>query len=212
MVKHYLGGWDWSIRGNKKLRAVHDRFTDNSGIGSIKTAKGGVGATIIKVSPLTLTKVVVKQGAKQQQQQTSEEDKKKSITVEESGRSLRSIRSLTSDILAHNNGKGSLEDRQSDQSDSSDLLKKLVENVIPNAMRDSQGNNKDYFTTEDFIFVMQMLPNEHWTENEAEQTLYALLEESKIREIEGPGSGKFKPTTEKLKAWRKRRKRKEKAA
>ena len=68
-----------------------------------------------------------------------------------------------------------------------------MEKVIPNAMRDNQGNTKDYFTTDDFIYATQMLPNEHWTDNEAEQTLYALLEEGKIREIEGK-PGMYEPT------------------
>jgi hypothetical protein len=35
-------------------------------------------------------------------------------------------------------------------------------------MKDSQGNNKGYFALEDFIFNMQMIPNEHWTDNEIE--------------------------------------------
>jgi hypothetical protein len=66
--------------------------------------------------------------------------------------------------------------------------------VIKKAMLDQQGNDKGYFTLDHFVFAMQMIPNERWTENEAEQTLYALLEEGKIQEIE-PGTGKFEPTT-----------------
>ena len=56
---------------------------------------------------------------------------------------------------------------------------------------------KDYFTTEDFVFTMQMLLNERWTEDEAEQTLYCLLEEGKVQETE-LGIGKFEPTEELL--------------
>jgi hypothetical protein len=59
-------------------------------------------------------------------------------------------------------------------------------------MKDNQGNNKGYFTLEDFIFWMEMTPNERWTENEIEQTLYSLLEEGKVRESV-IGSGKYEP-------------------
>jgi hypothetical protein len=61
-----------------------------------------------------------------------------------------------------------------------------ISTIVNKAMLDHQGNNKGYFTKDDFIFFMQMIPNERWTENETEQTLYALLEEGKIQEIE-PG-------------------------
>jgi hypothetical protein len=54
----------------------------------------------------------------------------------------------------------------------------------------SQGNNKGYFTLEDFIFSMQMIPNEYCTDNEIEQTLCSLLREGKIKESE-IGTGKF---------------------
>jgi hypothetical protein len=54
---------------------------------------------------------------------------------------------------------------------------------------------KGYFTTNDFIYSLVMLPNENWTEVEAEQTLCKLLQEGKLEEIE---SEKFKPSTQKL--------------
>ena len=38
-----------------------------------------------------------------------------------------------------------------------------------------------------------MLSNQHWTEDEVEQTFYALLEEVKIQEIKGE-PGKYRPT------------------
>jgi hypothetical protein len=41
-----------------------------------------------------------------------------------------------------------------------------------------------------FYNILRIL---HWTEDEAEQTLYALLEEGKIQETE-ERSGKFEPT------------------
>lgn len=49
--------------------------------------------------------------------------------------------------------------------------------------------DKGYFTLNDFIWTLQMRPNEKWTEDEAEQTLYALLEEGKLTEFE---PGKYK--------------------
>ena len=74
----------------------------------------------------------------------------------------------------------------------------LLKQIAQKAMRDDQGNNKGYFTKDDWVYTCQIWPNLHWTENEAEQTLYALLQEGEIQEIEGPGSVKFKSTTEKL--------------
>ena len=62
--------------------------------------------------------------------------------------------------------------------------------IIQKAMGD-----KGYFTTNDFIYSLVMLPNEGWTEVQAEQTLYRLLQEGKLEKIE---SDKFKPSTQKL--------------
>jgi hypothetical protein len=65
-------------------------------------------------------------------------------------------------------------------------------------MKDDQGNNKGYFDVNDWKTRMMCLPIQHplnCDENQAEQVLlYALLDEGKIEEIEGPGSGKFEPT------------------
>jgi hypothetical protein len=57
-------------------------------------------------------------------------------------------------------------------------------------MLDEHGNNKGYFTTNDFIYALVMRPNEGWTEDQAEQKLYALVEEGKLTEFE---EGRFKP-------------------
>jgi hypothetical protein len=62
--------------------------------------------------------------------------------------------------------------------------------IIQKAMGD-----KGYFTTNDFIYSLVMLPNENWTEVQAEQTLCKLLQEGKLKEIE---SEKFKPSTQRL--------------
>jgi hypothetical protein len=60
--------------------------------------------------------------------------------------------------------------------------------VIQKCMLDEHGNNKGYFTASDFIYTLVMLPNEKWTEDEAEQTFCALVTEGKLVEIE---PGKF---------------------
>ncbi len=59
--------------------------------------------------------------------------------------------------------------------------------LVERSMLDKEGNNKGYFTLDDLVFTMQMLPNKRWTENEIEQTLYALLEEGKVQETGQPG-------------------------
>jgi hypothetical protein len=52
------------------------------------------------------------------------------------------------------------------------------------------AGDKGYFTINDFVYTLIMLPNEGWTENEAEQTLQSLINEGKITQIE---EGRFKP-------------------
>src|SRR5215217_525473 len=62
-----------------------------------------------------------------------------------------------------------------------------IQNAIQRAMKGSQGNNKGYFTLDDFIFSMLAVPNERWTQNEIEQTLYFLVEQGQVRELEVEG-------------------------
>jgi MCM AAA-lid domain len=62
-VKQYMGGTVWAVNSNKKLRAVHDRFT-NGGTDKPKAGRGGLAVTITNLNPLTLLKA-----AKQQQQE-----------------------------------------------------------------------------------------------------------------------------------------------
>jgi len=50
---------------------------------------------------------------------------------------------------------------------------------------------KDYLTKDDFIYTTQMVPNLHWTEDQAEQTLYQLLQEGKVLKL---GDDKYQPT------------------
>lgn len=193
-LKQYLGGTVWSIGANKRLRSVHDRFTDAGGIGKVKVGRGGLAITIMGLSPLTLVKVDRQQ---QQQQQQKEEVRQEPEETQES-KTDRSTRSITANTYVNNdreqsnlkNGSSVIAQfAQFDRPNNSDPKVGLVE-VIRRVMLDNQGNNKEYFTLDDFVFAMQMIPNERWTENEAEQTLYALLEEGKIQEIE---PGRYSP-------------------
>lgn len=69
-----------------------------------------------------------------------------------------------------------------------------IEDIFRSVMKDEQGNNLGYFTLDDWKFKLTFLPVQHPLhcddENQAEQTLYARLEEGKIIEIE---PGKYKP-------------------
>jgi hypothetical protein len=72
------------------------------------------------------------------------------------------------------------------------LHQNQVSNLISKVMKDNQGNgNNGYFTKDDWVFTCQMWPNLHWTEDQAEQVLHALLEKGMVEELGGPGSGKF---------------------
>jgi hypothetical protein len=51
-------------------------------------------------------------------------------------------------------------------------------------MIENQGNNKGCFTKDDFIYVLLMLSNQHWTIDQAEQALYVLVKEGELQEIE----------------------------
>jgi hypothetical protein len=66
-----------------------------------------------------------------------------------------------------------------------------IEEIINKCMLDKEGNNKGYFTKDEWTVRHLLVPNEKWTEDKAEQTLYALVQEGKLTEIE---PGRFKPT------------------
>jgi hypothetical protein len=66
-----------------------------------------------------------------------------------------------------------------------------IEEIVNRCMLDEHGNNQGYFTKSDFVFRCQLWPNIHWTEDEAEQRLYALVQEGKLIEIE---PGRYAPT------------------
>jgi hypothetical protein len=52
------------------------------------------------------------------------------------------------------------------------------------AMTENQGNNIGCFKRDDFINILLMLPNQHWTIDQAEQALYVLVNEGGLQEIE----------------------------
>jgi hypothetical protein len=68
-----------------------------------------------------------------------------------------------------------------------------IEEIISKSVGD-----KGYCTEQDFVFITQMEPNLHWSEADAEQTFYALVEEGKLIEIEGE-LGKYRLVNKKEK-------------
>ena len=64
-----------------------------------------------------------------------------------------------------------------------------IEEITSKCMLDEQGNNRGYFTLQNWK-TMMFRPNEHWTEDQAEQTLYQLLEEGKVLKL---GDDKYQP-------------------
>jgi hypothetical protein len=63
-------------------------------------------------------------------------------------------------------------------------------------MLDEYGNDKGYFTEDEWKTRLMLLPRQHslfCNEDQAEQVLYSLLQEGRLTEIE---SGKFKMTEE----------------
>jgi hypothetical protein len=49
-------------------------------------------------------------------------------------------------------------------------------------MTENQGDNKGFFTKDDFIYILLMLPNQHWTIDQTEQTLCVFVEERVARD------------------------------
>jgi hypothetical protein len=70
------------------------------------------------------------------------------------------------------------------------VLRSLLTIVGQKAMTENQGDNKGFFTKDDFIYILLMLPNQHWTIDQTEQTLCVFVEESELQEIE---PGRYKP-------------------
>jgi hypothetical protein len=107
--------------------------------------------------------------------------------------SPKTVKNTTSkEPQAGGNEENTINDRQEDENRSKRPNFDQFDQIIQNAMRigGNGKSSKGHFTYEDFVFELQMLPNEHWTYNEAEQTLHQLLEEGNVREIE---PGKFRP-------------------
>jgi hypothetical protein len=112
--------------------------------------------------------------------------------IEQAGGNGHGKEDKESDVYPQTLSSASLLSRQNSEFTIQEPKEETLIEVINKCMLDGQGNNKDYFTKEDFIFICQMWPNLHWNENESEQTFYQLLEECRIEEFE---PGRFKPTT-----------------
>jgi replicative DNA helicase Mcm len=61
-IKQYLGRdkAKWSIGDNKRLRHVHDKFSDGAVVGKIKIGRAGLAVKITNTNPLTIVKAEVK--------------------------------------------------------------------------------------------------------------------------------------------------------
>jgi len=169
-IKQYLGDRLQSIGENKKLRALHDRFTDKAaGTNNYKRSRSGFRVVIKSMSPLVLVK-----GGKQEREQLLESPQQQ-VVIKESDGSNRSNRSI------------SLQQSQQTQ---------LTE-AIDKAMLDYKGRNKGYFTKDDFIYHTLMTPNLHWNIDQAEHRLYALLEDGIVEKIE---PDRYRPKLQPLQA------------
>jgi DNA replicative helicase MCM subunit Mcm2 (Cdc46/Mcm family) len=178
-IKQYLGGKSRSIAENKRLRHVHDKFSDGAVVGKIKMGRGGLAVTITNTNPLTISKVE-KNPATDVVNDVKKTEPDKGGGGGQSGQS-----SQVAAVESNNDNKPTV-----DQFDHFDQGK-IVLRLLNSSMSDGQGGSKGYCTVEDFVFATQMAPNLHWSEVEAEQTFYALIEERKLVEIE---PGKFKPS------------------
>ena len=79
-------------------------------------------------------------------------------------------------------------DRSMTIPDMSDKFRYLLQEIAPKCILDGLGNNKGYFTLQEWVQRLMFLPNDHWTQDQAEQTLQALIDERKIVEFQ---RGKF---------------------
>jgi DNA replicative helicase MCM subunit Mcm2 (Cdc46/Mcm family) len=155
-IKQYLGDRLQSIGENKKLRALHDRFTDRAIGNNNKRSRSGLTVVIKNMSPLVLVKA-----GKQEREQPKESQQEE--VLEELDRSNRSNRSI--------------EPSQGHQSQLTEVMEK--------AMLDSDGTtNRGYFTLHDLSFWLMTLPNQHWTEDSTKEQIDKWLQEGKIEEIE----------------------------
>jgi hypothetical protein len=66
----------------------------------------------------------------------------------------------------------------------SHLQSKIQQLPLGEAVLDEQGNRKGYFTKHDFVLRLAELPNQDADFHQAELTLYKLLQEDKVGEIE----------------------------
>jgi DNA replicative helicase MCM subunit Mcm2 (Cdc46/Mcm family) len=181
-LKQYFGERLTSISDNRKLRAVHDLLSDRTGTN--KRSRSGLSVAIVGISPLTLVKSRNEEEEQEEQGQSKEPEEKTVM-------SFKSFRSFT-----HHNKEAEEANDKSDLyvNDTNDLIDiGQIEQVIGKAMQDNQGRNKGYFDMKDWKTALMCLPIQdpyYCDEDQAEQMLYALLEEGKLQEIE---SGRYGP-------------------
>jgi hypothetical protein len=114
-----------------------------------------------------------------------------------------SVKTIASDgSKGDNNGKNTTNGNQEDEKWKTkpkvgEVRHTNFDELVKKAMLDAEGKNKGYFTKDEWTVRLLLLPNERLTEDEAEQTLYALLEEGIITEFEPEKYKKPQETEEK---------------
>lgn len=188
-IKQYLlgrGGKLWAVNSNKKLRSIHDRFTDG-GMDKPKIGRGRLAVAIVGINPLTLVK------SDRQEQEEKDVDMPPPTPSSQGPQGHKSHGSLES--LTHHNEEIE-ETNDKNNSSVSDLsgdgsIGDNITAIVDKCMLDDHGNNQGYFTMDRWKTRLMLLPIQHplhCDEDQAEQMLYAMLEKGKIREIE---PGKF---------------------
>jgi DNA replicative helicase MCM subunit Mcm2 (Cdc46/Mcm family) len=181
-LKQYFGDRLSSISDNKRLRSLHDRFTDRTQTN--KYSRSGLAVAIVGMSPLTLVKAAGKE-------QNDEREQKS----DGSNRSSRSNTSYKKEEESNNKNHSSVIDSldRIDRSQTDDRDQKRLLGALQKAMLDGQGKSKGYFSLLDLDFHLQMLPNNAgWNEDKTKELIDQLLQEGRLHEIE---RGKYKPAT-----------------
>ena len=197
-IKQYLGGTGkaWSIGDNKRLRHVHDKFSDGALVGKIKIGRGELAVIITNINPLTISKVEKKPDTTAATAtNTVTEGQKSETDIESSGQVGQVGQAISGEVSAVDQFDQFDHHDQGDQNNNNDVSS--ISETIEKAMLDGKGNNKGYFSLNEWKTVLMCLPKQHplyCDEDQAEQTLYQLLQEGKLEELES-GKKLFKPST-----------------
>ena len=197
-IKQYLGDRLSSIAENKRLRDLHNRFTDRIGTSNNKRSRSGLSVAVIRMSPLTL----VRAGKLEEQQELT--DRSKRSDRSSSGEIIRGESNSTTNLRAIDSidpidrapkGYSKSEEKENIIEITEDMQLQL-NHAIQKAVLDRDGvTSKGYFTLSDLAFELFMLPMTTWNYAKIEQALNQLLQDGKLQEIEP--RKRYKPCTEK---------------